>query len=202
MPDDGHLLRLRAQINALAFKKLEPAIADLEAALAARFVAWLVHELLATYCNNLAWRLAAKSASSLDLERALKLSFRAVELVPGRPTYLNTRGVVSLSGGAIRRGGVDPREESRKAGMADPTAWTCSSSPWPITAWGTEKMRVSASTARSNGSSHQSSLKGEQHQGADGIPRRGRGRSGRRATEVEAERGDESGSSPPRSIRS
>ncbi len=96
-PKDGHHLRLRAQINAYGLEKLEPAIADLEAALSLDSPPARVRELLATCCNNLAWRLA--SASSLDLDRALRLSARALELQPGQPTCLNTRGVVFYRAG-------------------------------------------------------------------------------------------------------
>ncbi len=121
-PNDGHLLRLRAKINVRAFDKLEPAIADLEAALTVDSSSWLVRELLATYCNNLAWRLAVKSASSLDLERAVKLSFRAVELAPGQAMYLNTRGVALYRTGRFAEA-LSDLEKSLAKGYGPSDAW-------------------------------------------------------------------------------
>ncbi len=67
-PDDAHLLHLRAQVYALGFRKLEPAIADLEAALVREPSRPQVRELLAECCNNHAWVLASGHPPSQDLE--------------------------------------------------------------------------------------------------------------------------------------
>ena len=98
-PGDAHLLFHRAHFYAHGLKKLEPAIADLEAALAREPSRPHVRELLAQCCNELARTLAKQSPSSADLDRALKASLRAVELAPGQQTYLNTRGVVLYRAG-------------------------------------------------------------------------------------------------------
>ena len=45
-------------------------------------------------CNNRAWELANGPGPRRDLERALALAQRAVELAPGEAIYLNTLGVV------------------------------------------------------------------------------------------------------------
>ena len=148
-PRDAHLLRLRAQINARAFNKLEPAIADLEAALAVNPSLVLGREYLASYCNNLAWRLAAAPASSVDLDRALTLSAPPWNWNPG--SRLTSTPVVSFSTG--RDGSPTRSQSSRRASlpaMASPMASTSLSSPWPITAWRTVARHASASTAPSH----------------------------------------------------
>jgi serine/threonine protein kinase/WD40 repeat protein/tetratricopeptide (TPR) repeat protein len=99
-PDDAHLLHLRAQVYARGLNTLELAIADLEAALVREPSRPQVRELLAECCNNLARVLAVHSPSSpADLNRALRLSLRAVELAPGQQLSLNTRGVVLYRAG-------------------------------------------------------------------------------------------------------
>jgi WD40 repeat protein/tetratricopeptide (TPR) repeat protein len=99
-PDDAHLLHLRAQVYARGLNTMEPAITDLEAALVREPSRPQVRELLAECCNNLARVLAVHSPSSpADLNRALALSLRAVELAPGQQMYLNTRGVVLYRAG-------------------------------------------------------------------------------------------------------
>jgi tetratricopeptide (TPR) repeat protein len=115
-PGDVHLLHLRAQVHARAFKKLEPAIADLESAMALDPSRAPVRELLAECCNNLAWELGAEFPSSSNLDRALKLSFRAVELEPGNQVSLNTRGVVLYRAGQFAEA-VTVLEKSLKAGQ-------------------------------------------------------------------------------------
>ncbi|MGA9924558.1 MAG: tetratricopeptide repeat protein, partial [Isosphaeraceae bacterium] len=115
-PDDAHLLHLRAQVYARGLRKLEPAIADLEAALAREPSRRQVRELLAECCNNLAWLLATGHPSHQDIDRALKLSLRAVELAPGHQVYLNTRGVVLYRAGQYAEA-VTTLEKSLKAGQ-------------------------------------------------------------------------------------
>ena len=91
---DAVLIQLLAGLDTTDLKKLEPAIVALETALAGDPSNSEFENLLATCCNNLAWGLAANSPSSTNLDRALKLSLRAVELEPGKQVSLNTRGVV------------------------------------------------------------------------------------------------------------
>ena len=74
-----------------------------------------VRELLAECCNNHAWLLATGHPSHQDIERALKLSLRAVELVPGQQVYLNTRGVLLYRAGQYADA-VTTLEKSLEAG--------------------------------------------------------------------------------------
>ena len=57
-PDDAHFLHLRGQVYARGLQKYEPAIADLEAALAREPSRPQVRVFLAECCNNHAWLLA------------------------------------------------------------------------------------------------------------------------------------------------
>jgi tetratricopeptide (TPR) repeat protein len=114
-PDDAHFLHLRAQVFARGLRKLEPAIADLEAALALEPSRSQVRELLSECCNNHAWVLATGRPSQQELERALALSLRAVELAPGQQTSLNTRGVVLYRAGQYAEA-VTTLEKSLDAG--------------------------------------------------------------------------------------
>ena len=52
-----------------------------------------LREALALPCNNQAWKLATGPASARDLERALSLALRAVDMAPKEFIYLNTLGV-------------------------------------------------------------------------------------------------------------
>ena len=92
-----------------------PAISDLDAALKLDPSQAPVRELLALCCNNLAWDLAANLKSSADLDRALELSRRAVELEPRQQVFLNTRGVVLFRAGKYAEA-VTTLEKSLKAG--------------------------------------------------------------------------------------
>jgi len=114
-PADAHLLHLRAQVYARGLK-LVPAIAGLEAALEREPSSRQVRELLAHCCNNHAWVLAPGHPSSQDLDRALKLSLRAVELAPGQQVSLNTRRVVLYRAGQYA-GAVTTRDKNLKAGQ-------------------------------------------------------------------------------------
>ena len=149
-PDDAHLLHLRAQLYARVLKKLEPAIADLEAALSSTRRGRSVRELLAECCNNLAWLLAANPPSNPDLDRALKLSLRAVELAPGQQMYLNTRGVVLYRAGQFAEA-VTTLEKSLEAGQGQFDGFDLFFLAMAHHRLGHARKRVAASTARSNG---------------------------------------------------
>ncbi len=115
-PDNAHLLHLRAQVYARGLRKLAPAIADLEAVLVRAPSRPQVRELLSECCNNLAWLLVLGHPSHQDIDRALKLSLRAVELAPGQQVYLNTREVVLYRAGQYAEA-VTTLEKSLKAGQ-------------------------------------------------------------------------------------
>jgi WD40 repeat protein len=82
-PGDAHFLHLRGRVYALGLNKWEPAIADLETALAREPSRSETQSFLAECCNNQAWLLATGRPSQQDLDRALTLSLRAVDLAPG-----------------------------------------------------------------------------------------------------------------------
>src|SRR5262249_7554133 len=92
-PDDAHLRDVRRQLHQI-LNEYEPAIADLEAALATKSDQRQLQQNLAFCCNNRAWELAKGPEPRHDLERALTLARRAVELAHGEDSYLNTLGVV------------------------------------------------------------------------------------------------------------
>ena len=71
----------------------EPAIADLEASLKLQLDQILTRERLAFCCNNLAWELANGLGPRRDLDRAMALARRAVDLSLESGS-LNTMGVV------------------------------------------------------------------------------------------------------------
>jgi tetratricopeptide (TPR) repeat protein len=89
---DVHLRDVRGRIHQI-LNWYEPAIADLEAAMAMKSDQPQLQQNLALCCNNRAWELAKAPELRHDLERALTLARRAVELAPGEDTYLNTMGV-------------------------------------------------------------------------------------------------------------
>jgi tetratricopeptide (TPR) repeat protein len=96
-PGDAHSRRFRASIYR-ELGQLELAIADLEAAFALEPKMFGLRETLADACNAWAWELAKAPGPRRDPERALVLSRRAVDLVPDKPNYLNTLGVVNYRG--------------------------------------------------------------------------------------------------------
>jgi tetratricopeptide (TPR) repeat protein len=114
-PDDVHLLYLRAQLNTEVLGRQATAVADLERALALEPSNLQVREHLAQDSNNLAWSLVAEHGSRGDMDRALALSARAVELAPDSTTYLNTRGVVLYRAGRFAEA-VPVLEKSLAAG--------------------------------------------------------------------------------------
>jgi serine/threonine protein kinase/WD40 repeat protein/tetratricopeptide (TPR) repeat protein len=94
-PDDAHLWHDRGRVHYDANTgKPERAIPDLERSLVLDPSRSGDRELLATCCNNVAWNLAKVVSPAQDVERAVKLSERALELNPGEVMFLNTRGVV------------------------------------------------------------------------------------------------------------
>jgi WD40 repeat protein len=93
----------------------ESMIADLEAALAHDPIEPGVRESLAQSCNNYAWKLAKGTESTGDLERALVLARRAVELGPDQAMYLNTLGVVQYRRGRYTEA-IPTLERSLQAG--------------------------------------------------------------------------------------
>jgi WD40 repeat protein len=114
-PEDAHLYLLRAQLHARPPRKLEPAIDDLESALKLDPSDHPIRQLLAEYCNEFAWTLATNSPSPSNLDRAVKLSARSLDLVPGRPMTLNTRGVVLYRAGQYTEA-IPVLEKSLEAG--------------------------------------------------------------------------------------
>jgi WD40 repeat protein/tetratricopeptide (TPR) repeat protein len=112
-PSDAHLRSTRAWL-AEYLGRYEPAIADLESALAARPEADELRERLAMCCNNLAWQLAAAPGRRGDLGRALDLAGRARDLAPGQGESLNTMGVLLYRAGRYAEA-VAMLERSRTA---------------------------------------------------------------------------------------
>ncbi len=92
-PDDVHFRAFRGRIYQ-SLKQHDPAIADLEAALARKTDEFGVRERLALLCNNRAWELAKAPEPRRDLDRALALSRRSLALDPDQIVSLNTLGVV------------------------------------------------------------------------------------------------------------
>jgi eukaryotic-like serine/threonine-protein kinase len=92
-PGDAHYRAVRGEVYR-GMKQLQPSIADLEAALALEPDQPPVRRSLAFGCNDLAWKLAHGSLRRRDLDLAVALARRTVELLPERPGCLNTLGVV------------------------------------------------------------------------------------------------------------
>ena len=97
-PGDMHLRAVRGAIHG-ELHRYEPAIADLEAALAENADQPAVRESLALCCNDRAWELATGPDSTRDAAAALLLARRALELLPNKTTYLNTLGVAEYRSG-------------------------------------------------------------------------------------------------------
>ena len=81
-PDDAHFRYARGKIHGF-LNDTTPRSPTCEAALARRTDDPTVPESLARCCNNRAWELATGPAPRRDLERALALSRRALDLAPG-----------------------------------------------------------------------------------------------------------------------
>jgi WD40 repeat protein/tetratricopeptide (TPR) repeat protein len=97
-PGDVHLRSLRAVLYEYR-EQYEPAIADLEAVLAAQPDRDEDRQRLALCCNNRAWELASGPGPRRDPGRALALARRAVDLAPGEGVFFNTMGVVLYRAG-------------------------------------------------------------------------------------------------------
>jgi tetratricopeptide (TPR) repeat protein len=98
-PREAHYRTMRGGIH-LDQQRLEPAIADLEAALALQPDAPNIAEWLAEACNNRAWALALAPEPKRDLDRALTLCQRALAVdTAGEALHLNTLGVVQYRAG-------------------------------------------------------------------------------------------------------
>jgi serine/threonine protein kinase/WD40 repeat protein len=98
-PNTVDFLLLRARINDRAFGRWEPAIADLETVLRLDPKQKRAPGLLASSCSKRAGELAASSRSEADLQRAIKLSDRALQLAPKQPLTLKARGLVLYRAG-------------------------------------------------------------------------------------------------------
>jgi serine/threonine protein kinase/WD40 repeat protein len=92
-PGVAHYLAVRGKFYR-ELNQFEPAIADLEAALALEPDQQVFRESLADFSNSCAWVLAHSPTPRRDLDRAVTLARRATELWPGHPNFLNTLGVV------------------------------------------------------------------------------------------------------------
>jgi tetratricopeptide (TPR) repeat protein len=111
-PNDAHYRSFRGAIHG-DLKQYDLAITDLEAALALKPDQPSVREELALCCNNRAWELAAGPEPRREVNRALALARRAVELAPSEGTYLNTLGVALYRAG--RYGEAIPTVERSRA---------------------------------------------------------------------------------------
>jgi WD40 repeat protein len=100
----------------------ESVIADLEAALACDTEAPGARLSLAQNCNNYAWKLANGTVLIRDLNRALSLARRALELRPRQAMYLNTLGVVQFRLGRFAEA-LPTLEQSLTAGRGQSDAY-------------------------------------------------------------------------------
>ncbi len=104
-PGDAHYRAIRGVIYRDR-NQLDPAIVDLEAALtlmeaepAPKPDPYIVRVWLSECCNGRAWELANGPGPRRELDRAVELGRRALELAPGEAMYLNTLGVVLYRAG-------------------------------------------------------------------------------------------------------
>ncbi len=115
-PDDAHLRLVRGAVYE-SLRRYEPAIADLDAAMARDTGQPAIRERLALCCNNRAWELATGPPSMRDTHRARALARRAVELAPGEAFYLNTLGVAQYRTGRYVEA-IEALDRSRTAGSS------------------------------------------------------------------------------------
>ena len=120
-PVDRHLRVVRAAIERM-LSRFEPAIADLETALAEEPDQLAVRDLLALCCNNRAWELTTGPEPNRNAEQALTLARRATELAPDEPLYINTLGVVEYRAGRFAES-IETLERSLAAGGGESDAY-------------------------------------------------------------------------------
>jgi tetratricopeptide (TPR) repeat protein len=117
---NGKLWTNRRFVRGAVFQSLgryEPAIADLDAALARDTDQRGIRERLARCCNARAWHLATDPPSSQGPRRARALARREVQLVPGAALYLNTLGVAEYRTGHFAQA-IEALDLSRAAGSS------------------------------------------------------------------------------------
>lgn len=114
-PGDGHLHAFRGAIHRQVLRDHEAAVTDFEAALASPRDGGSARAWLAQACNDRAWELANAPARSRDVERALWLVRRSLELEPADINTLNTLGVVLYRAGRYAEA-IDALERSLAAG--------------------------------------------------------------------------------------
>ncbi len=102
--------------------QFDPAIVDLEAALALKPDQYLVRVWLAESCNGRAWELANGPEPRRDLDRAVALGRRATDLVPGDAMSLNTLGVALYRAGRYDEA-IGTLERSLAAGRGQSDAF-------------------------------------------------------------------------------
>ena len=95
-PNTIDFLILRAWINGRGLSTWEPAIADLETALRLDRNQKRAPGLLALSCSKRAGELAASPSSEAGLQRAIKLSDRALQLAPEQPLTKKAQRSFSL----------------------------------------------------------------------------------------------------------
>ena len=114
-PGDAHLFLARSTVSQRLLR-WGPALADVEAAVAARpTMAASLRPDLALCANNFAWELATGPAAIRDPARAVALARRAILLTPEDWLYLNTLGVALYRAGELDEA-VDVLERSLAAG--------------------------------------------------------------------------------------
>jgi WD40 repeat protein/tetratricopeptide (TPR) repeat protein len=113
-PNEAHYRAMRGALY-LDLRQFEPAITDLEAALALQADFPVVAGWLADCCNDRASELANGPRPRRDLDRALALCRRALALVPGEAMVLNTMGIVQYRAGRFAEA-IATLEQSLAAG--------------------------------------------------------------------------------------
>jgi tetratricopeptide (TPR) repeat protein len=115
-PADAHLRYTRGAVYQF-LNQDEPAIADLEAAMAHDPELYGIRDRLAVCSNGRAWELATGPESTRDPDRAVHLARRAVELNPGVANYLNTLGVAQYRAGRYVEA-IEALDRSRAEGSS------------------------------------------------------------------------------------
>ena len=110
--------------------------------------------------------------------RALTLSHRALELDPGRPIYLNTRGVVLYRAGRFAEA-LTTLDESLEAGKGEFDGFDLHFLAMAHHRLGHRDEARRCLDRAIGWTGRRSSLSARRREGAGGLPRRGRGRPGR-----------------------